>query len=382
MKHVAGVLSVLVSLLSGCSAEPPLPIPHASVVGEFRGAPVYRREILSEVFTMDKVYKSMQGPQDARRLRLGRTGPNDEAELLWLTGFDGSVLQPDGETEMSTEFLCHTNLDIDPQSYLASVPTAIPASSRLFTLSQGLLSSKIPEGFGVPVNSKEWLLLNTQALNHHVVGSTVKVRHKIAIEFVRDSDLDASLRPLIQQNVFGYVLVDGQDGHYGLAPNQSVASDHPGCLPGTHAKGADSRGYFKDEHGRKFSSFWMVPPGRHTYRSRVLEFMMKLPYDTTIHFAVSHLHPFAESLELRDLTTGETLIKTGVRQAEGGRLGIAELEYFTSDDGITVRPGHEYELISIYDNTTDEVHDAMAVMYLYVLAKDFSGLGTLASTSN
>ena len=372
MKVLARILGILTLILSGCGSDQgsaSKPPPETRVVGEIQGAPLYRREILSQVFTMNEIYKSMQGPLETNHLQLGASGPESDPELFWLIGFEGSVREPDGETRMSPEFLCHTNLDSNPASYQASLPTAIRASPRLFTLSQGQLASRMPEGFGVPINSNEPLRLDTQALNHSVVGTTVNARHRLAIDFVKDSDLKTPLRPLIQQNVFGYVLMEGKDGHYGMT--EAIETEHPGCLPGTHAEGADARGFFKDGHGRKFSSFWMVPPGRHTYRSRVLDFMMKLPYDTTIHYAVAHLHPLAESLELRDLTTGQTLIKTKVRQAGDGRFGIEDVERFSSVDGIPIFHDHEYELIAIYDNTTGENHDSMAVMYLYVLAEDF-----------
>ena len=35
--------------------------------------------------------------------------------------------------------------------------------------------------------------------------------------------------------------------------------------------------------------------------------LMSLPYDTTVHYIAVHLHPFAESLELIDLTTGKNV---------------------------------------------------------------------------
>ena len=39
--------------------------------------------------------------------------------------------------------------------------------------------------------------------------------------------------------------------------------------------------------------------------------------------------------------------------------------------GSAIFQGHEYELKSIYENTTGEDQDSMAVMFLYVLDKDF-----------
>jgi hypothetical protein len=96
---------------------------------------------------------------------------------------------------------------------------------------------------------------------------------------------------------------------------------------------------------------------------------MNLPFDTTVHYIAIHLHPFAESLELRDLTTQTTVFKSTVR-SPFDRIGIDHVEYFSSEAGIPVFKDHEYELVSVYNNTTAEDQDSMAVMFLYSLDKE------------
>jgi hypothetical protein len=101
----------------------------------------------------------------------------------------------------------------------------------------------------------------------------------------------------------------------------------------------------------------------------VTEFL-NLPFDTTAHYIAVHLHPFAESLELIDRTTGETVFRAKVDGADG-RIGIDRVDYLESAEGIPFYKDHQYELVSVYDNTSGEAQDSMAVMYLYLLDKNF-----------
>ena len=118
--------------------------------------------------------------------------------------------------------------------------------------------------------------------------------------------------------------------------------------------------------------------GREVSHTRVTP-KLDLPYDTTVHAIAVHLHPFAESLELRDLTADTTVFRSRARQVETG-IGLSHVETFASRAGLPLYADHEYELISVYDNTTGEAQDSMAVMYLYVLVHDLPDLRNLAGT--
>ena len=83
-----------------------------------------------------------------------------------------------------------------------------------------------------------------------------------------------------------------------------------------------------------------------------------------------HLHPFAEFVELIDLTSGKTVYKSKVTAADG-RVGIERVEHFESEEGLPVFADHEYELLSVYNNTSDEDADSMAVMFMYMRDKQF-----------
>jgi hypothetical protein len=114
----------------------------------------------------------------------------------------------------------------------------------------------------------------------------------------------------------------------------------------------------------------VVKPGREVNKTPVTT-MMAVPFDTTIHYIAVHLHPFAESLTLNDLTTGKTVYSSKTRQLEG-KIGLAHVDSLSSTEGIPVFKDHEYELVSVYNNTTSENQDSMAVMLIYLLDKEFT----------
>ena len=53
------------------------------------------REILSPVYTVDRLYRSMTGPQSTRQLQLGE---GEEPELLWITGYEAVMVGRNGTT--------------------------------------------------------------------------------------------------------------------------------------------------------------------------------------------------------------------------------------------------------------------------------------------
>ena len=351
------------------SAEGEAAIPATQVeraprqIGTRDGAPLYRKEFLSPVYTVDAIYKSMMGPQSTLEFAVAP----DVSELLWIAGYEAVMKEADGVTDSSQEFMCHSNLDVDAPSYHRRYPTRVFKTPRLFTLSQGQLEIRFPEGFGMPMMSTEKMNLTTQVLNLNVVAEPFGVRHQVSLDYVRDADLEKPLKPLIPRSVQAMVLVDGDHPYFSITKEELDEQVHgPGCLVREHA--GEDHEFSTDRYGQKFTGFWYVPPGRHENVSQATR-LLKLPYDTTVHYIAVHLHPYAESMELRDATLGKTVFKSAVRQAEG-KIGLSEVEYFTSAEGVPVYKDHEYQLITIYNNTSGEQQDSMAVMHLYLLAKD------------
>lgn len=322
---------------------------------------VQQKTVLSDVYEVDRKYRSMTGPYSTEEVRLGSV---DEPELMWITGFEAVMMDAAGEDRMPQEFMCHSNLDVDLAAHHELLGINAGYSSRLFTLSQGQLAIEFPGGFGIPVLSSEPLELTTQVLNLNYEGDPVGVRHQIHLQYVRDRDLDKPLKALFPGSAYGLKLIEGQDGYFGIQQGEDERHG-PGCLVGENASDHE----YDDGLGRTFSGHWVVAPGRETNHTLVTQ-LMRLPYDTTLHYIAVHLHPFAESLELRDLTADRVVFRS---QAENfdGRIGLARVDYLSSEEGIPVYKDHEYELVSTYDNTTGEPQDSMAVMYLYMRDLDF-----------
>ena len=329
---------------------------------EAQSVPVatYSKVILSDVYTVDRKYRSMQGPSSSQAIQLGEPGSR---ELLWITAYRATMVGPDGAEPQSQEFMCHTNLDLDVTQHTNLFGWDRMGIQRLFTLSQGQYEISFPPGFGVPIFSDEVLSLATQVLNHNIEGQSFRVRHRVEIDYVRQAELRSPLKPLFMAAATGLVSLEEEKGYFNVQdPNH--AQHGPGCLVGT---GATNHSY-KDAFGHTFAGHWAVKPGREVNRTLATTWM-NLPFDTTVHYIAIHLHPFAESLELRDLTTQTTVFKSTVR-SPFDRIGIDHVEYFSSEAGIPVFKDHEYELVSVYNNTTAEDQDSMAVMFLYSLDKE------------
>lgn len=356
--------SILLSLLAACSGPTDPSTPSASAA-QARTPTVHTKTIYSRSYTIDKKYVSMRGPYGFDEVVLWES---EAPELLWVVGYKTTVVAPDSEAPMSQEFVCHANLDFDAKDYYAKFPTAPPVSGRVFTLSQGQQDIRFPEGMGIPVTSDLPISLATQVLNLNIEKPNgIKVRHKVEIHFVRDAEVEGQMTPLFQAAAEGFKAL-GEAKHYGFSSAESDALEAAGggCSAGKPAVDGDSD---DDTFGQKFTAHWVVPPGREVNTTNVTRFL-NLPYDTTAHYIAVHLHPFAESLTLKDLTTGKVLFDAKVRGPKD-RIGIDSIDHYESVEGMPLYKDHQYELTSVYDNPTDHDVDSMAVMYMYLKDKKF-----------
>ena len=139
-----------------------------------------KKEVLSKVYHVDQIYKSMMGPYSTENVYLLET---KEPEVLWITGYKAVMKGKDGKSNMAQEFMCHSNLDFQTTQHRKQFAYGDYAHSRLFTLSQGQFEVEFPEGFGIPVMSNLPLFLTTQVLNLNHHDKEIDVRHKVTIEF-------------------------------------------------------------------------------------------------------------------------------------------------------------------------------------------------------
>ncbi|HSL81256.1 MAG TPA: hypothetical protein VLF66_00685, partial [Thermoanaerobaculia bacterium] len=355
------------SLLIAASAAAPAGADSAAADAARASAPpVHERTILSPPYRIEKKYRSMLGPYAQQEVFLVES---ETPELLWITGYETEVVDAADGSEVSQEFMCHANLDFEPRQYMDTFRMRHGVSGRVFTLSQGQQRIAFPDGFGLPILSTQPFQLTTQVLNLNLEDPDLTVRHRVTIEFVRDREVppERPMKPLYQAAVQGFKSLEDHGIHYGLGLDQADAEAHgPGCGVGMAAVTSAEE---MDPLGQRFTSHWVVEPGREVNRSLVTRFL-NLPWDTTAHYIAVHLHPFAESLELIDRTTGETVFRAEVDPADG-KIGIDRVDFLASAEGIWLYKDHEYELVSVYENTSGEDQDSMAVMYMYLLDHGF-----------
>src|SRR6266404_5865052 len=113
--------------------------------------------LVSGGYRLDRIYQSMKGPwsvQSGIQLAPG----NKKSPVQWITGLETQVIDAAGQTPISQEFFCHSNLTFaensgTPDQYNAQLGGKTHLDWRLFSLVPGQLSIALPPGFGVPVPS-------------------------------------------------------------------------------------------------------------------------------------------------------------------------------------------------------------------------------------
>jgi hypothetical protein len=329
------------------------------------------KQFISPVYTIDKIYHSMEGPSSMERIYLG--DPAAPAELLWVTGIRTEMVDADGKTPQLPELMCHVNVDLDTARHQIIFGIHRPTASRLMTLSQGMLAAKLPAGFGFPMASNEPLLLFTQVLNLNIEHpQDLKVRHRVTIDFVRANELTTPIKPLFNVGASGMVQLDDnplaiQHSMMSMPTTSNIATEAGNstmsCLVGTRAPQASSGSAdYVDPQGRKMTGHWIVPPGKQVNHSDITWFM-NLQFDTQLRYAAVHLHPYARSLEMRDMTTGKTIFLAKAENPPSG-VGLTHVDEFSSPSGVPLDHNHKYSLISIYDNPTNANVDSMASIFL------------------
>ncbi|MDE2313657.1 MAG: hypothetical protein KGL04_05750 [Elusimicrobia bacterium] len=325
--------------------------------------------VLSKDYRVDRYYKSMEGPSSEQIVTLLNPKP---PQLLWITGFKTEMVGADGKTPMPADFMCHANLDFaDMTRHRKLFGWKKNVSVRIATLSQGQLSVKFPPGYGVPLMSDEPLSIATQVLNFNHPGLH-QVRHLITIDFVKDKGLRRRMIPLFADSPFVMVSLDGRFEVYGVArPTklQAEAASPPGQEAPNSMMDGMAGSVYTDAQGRRYSGHFAVPPGRHVYRTLITK-VMNLPFDTRVHYIEVHLHPFAKTLELRDLTA-DRVVWTAHARERSRAVGLAEADSFSSEAGLPLYKNHDYELAALYDNTSGRTQDAMAVMTLFMEDKGY-----------
>lgn len=319
---------------------------------------------VSSPLNIDRIYRSMQGPYEVAPILLNE----GKKELVWLTGYSVKVHETNGN-QLPDGFMCHNNLNVVNKNTSPWRIKTHGSNIRLFTTTEGQTSIQLPEGFGVPIMSNVEMEIVSQVLNHNNPEMEVEAEHRISIDYVPDQALAGPMIPLYQQAVFVTKQTEGPVGDEGTALLCNAYEIDSTNLNGNQPNNADNSRQvpynpFEDEFGRKYTGHWNIPQGEEVLATNVTR-MLNLEFDTKIHYIGAHLHPFAESLALVDLTTGDTL-HTIQATNHVGAIGLQYIESYSSAEGIPVYKNHQYAAVSVYNCDQPGEHTAMATLFLYL----------------
>ncbi len=291
------------------------------------------RSFTSPALILEREYPSMEGPYHSEPITLL---DDEERERLWLLGGEIHSLDAQSGLAVEKDYFCHSHIRFDMRDEGVRPEKAL-------TFVQGSERIAFSAGFGFPVYSDEPLVWLGMAMSPKQ-ASPKAVQQKLSLSFIRDSKVRYPLKPLFRRALSMGIPRETVSRPRGAERGSSAAS--------------------------RFVSHWLVPPGRDERVVEVTE-RLELPFDTTVHYAHAHLHPYGSAVRLRDLTTGEIVLEMAF-VTDKTRRTIREATHYASSEGRWLYRGHRYQLESVYENSTEGEIDAMAMIYLYLYDRDSS----------
>ncbi|PWT99374.1 MAG: hypothetical protein C5B53_05435 [Candidatus Melainabacteria bacterium] len=380
-----------------------------NVVGPLKEGPASLVTITAGPFDIHRKYRSMEGPYvnfsstiadmvASKNINLpesqvifveGNSGPGPSMQsmtgasgvaqglvdassspraLYWLKGVKLEVLDENNKVLPTAEFICHYNLDVDPQFRNNAFPEGERCmSSRIVTITQGQTDIQFPEGYAVPVASDERWSMVFQAANR-TTAEHKRVKHRCTMYFLKDSDLVYPVTPLHWFAPYVRVVLDKNSLELAKAEKQNCPSCF-GLSMGVNAPNNTKDGVFTEPSGRRVTGHWVIPPGIHSYRSIVDEaldpgFAAK---DRVIHAVWSHLHPLCTNFSLYKCQgdTRKLIFSNNEKTKTTSGLEIEHIDFLSSKEGIPMPSKAKYELEVTYNNTTGEPQDSMSVAGIF-----------------
>ena len=304
------------------------------------------KTVLFKDLKIDRIYPSMTGPRKTHRLALGTA----EDKQVWVTEFKAEVLDSKNNAA-SQQFMCHSALDIVGRDEPGG---GDPYRGQAFTVSQGQTEIVFPPGFALTVpnepDTQQDVLV--QVLNNNDPELRKDLNFRATLRYFGDKD--AQQRKLIPLKLTGgsvNPIIDGSAAQ----KQEAVATP------------AFKEEIFTGADGRRRTGHWLVPPGRQVLST---EIPLGLDKNTTVHYMWMHVHPYAESVELRDITANQSVWKGRVRNdPDPKRAAVVATDTYSSPNGLVLHKNHKYELVATYENSTPRPVDAMASLWMYVRAE-------------
>jgi hypothetical protein len=299
------------------------------------------KTVLFKDMPIDRIYPSMRGPWTRKYVSLD---PAHTSPFLWITSYRAEIL--DGVTgSASQEFMCHTNMDLAGAAGSANAFRRIRSE---LSISQGQKETDFPKGYALRIEDRadSQMDVNVMVLNNNYADIHKKLDFKVTIQYVDDQTAQTKkMTPLFESAV-------GIDCPTEAAPTNG---EDTVCEPASAFLVAGGPG--------KRTGHWLVPPGRQVLRANAGR-GLGLGSDTTTHYIWMHVHPYAESMELVDKTTGKSVWKGSVKN-DPHKAIVENTEHYSDPKGLMIYKDHDYEVISTYNNPTDHKIDAMAALWMY-----------------
>jgi cyclophilin family peptidyl-prolyl cis-trans isomerase len=299
--------------------------------------------------------------------------------LYWVKGVKLQVLDENDKILPTAEFICHWNLDVDPEQHTKLFPDAHPCvNGRLFSISQGETEQYLPSGYGVPVASNETLSFSFQAANR-TTDQHRRIRHKLTIYFEKDGDLTEPITALYWYVPYIAVVTDRNSAET-AEQEKKDCSMCLGTSVGLNAPNNVVGGILTDPAGRRMTGHWVIPTGEHTYTDTIRD-ERDQGFGQTIHQPIiraawTHVHPLCTRLSLFEVK------KSGRKEIMAARcetktnpgLLITHLDFITAPkEGIKLSPEDaHYEMQVTYNNPLDKPVDSMAAMGIFFQDDDFA----------
>lgn len=268
----------------------------------------------------------------------GTTGPHS----IYLTRFEMELYDDDTGSTMP-DFICHGHIAEDgPAGY---------ARSRFLGLHAGGQKLQMPDGFALMLNvsPEAPLQLYGMAADYSGKRRGAEVHYEMELEYFAETQArQRNLEPLNFR--FVALSLDSETYH-------DVARAH-------------------EKHADRGNYHWMVPPGRHEYRSILNHQLFEVhESDLRVHHIHNHVHPYAEYVEIFSRTTGESVYRADA-STHPERGVLQSVDHYMDVEGFMLRKGHIYDMVVVYDNTTGAPIDAM-----YTARISFQAVAPLMSSA-
>lgn len=295
--------------------------------------------------------------------------------LYWVRGTKLEIIE-DGKILPHPEFLCHSLISFDSSKHREYFPISSGVSGNfMFNFSQGITNIIFPEDFGIPMNSNERLQFAFKSLNRTSDKSRL-IKCRWTLYFVADSGLTRPIQALNWYHSGIAVLVGDATSKNRLLPGGCGARMcglkglSKGKTPPNdvlHKRLGTS--FDKNEKGEEITWHWVIPPGRHSYRTMHPEHRFDL--EGPIRAAGAHVHPFCEKMSLIEAIPGQrkkTVFTLHSRTDTSQGIRIMHIDYLTwPATGITLSKDKkaQYGWEVTYNNTSGVDQDSMAGTTLY-----------------